>query len=211
MPVVANKRSSMILYSDPKSAQSHQVRLVLAEKGILVEVLDAHPKGLPAEVMEFNPHGVLPVLVDRELRLCKPHIIMEYLDERFPHPPLMPVDPVSRAQARLYLYRVSQDWYNPMDRILSGSAQAATSARKELRESLLVSIPIFEAKPFFMSDELSLVDCVVVPVLWRLPWLGIDLPTQARSIKRYATRMFLREAFRRSLSDLEEEMHTSVT
>jgi RNA polymerase-associated protein len=201
----------MILYSDPKSAYSHQVRLVLAEKGILIDVVDVNPKHLPDEVIEFNSSGNLPVLVDRELKVCEPQIIMEYLDERFPHPPLMPVDPVSRAQARLYLHRVDKDWYVPMRRILSSGTQAAAAARRELKESLLVSVPIFDAKPFFMSDELSLVDCTIVPVLWRLSSLGIELPTQAKSIKRYASRMFLREAFRRSLSEAEEEMHAPHT
>jgi RNA polymerase-associated protein len=182
------------------------VRLALAEKGIVVDITDTNPKHLPAEVLGFT----LPVLIDRDLRLCEPRIIMEYVDERFPHPPLMPVDPVSRAQTRLYLHRVDQDWYRPVDKIVTGGVQAAASARRELRESLMVSIPIFEARPFFMSDELGLVDCAVVPILWRLSALGIELPLQARAIKQYATRMFLREAFRRSLSGLEEEMHVSV-
>ena len=211
MPVVSNKRSSMTLYSDPGSAYSHQVRLALAEKGIAVEIIDVNPKGVPHEVIEFNINGTLPFLVDRELKLCELRIIMEYLDERFPHPPLMPVDPVSRAQARLYLHRVDRDWYRPINRILSGNAHATASARKELRDSLLMSIPIFDAKPFFMSDELSLVDCAVVPVLWRLSWLGIELPIQAKAIKYYAKRMFFREAFRKSLTDIEEEMYTTIT
>lgn len=208
MAVVSNKRSVMTLYSDSQSAYSHRVRLVLAEKNITVEIVDVDPRTLSDKIKEFNTHGTLPTLVDRDLQLCESRIIMEYLDERFPHPPLMPVDPVSRAQARLYLHRVDQDWYRPMETILSGDAEAAADARKVLQESLLVSAPIFEAKTFFMSDELSLVDCAVVPFLWRLSLLDIELPTRARAIKQYAARMFLREAFRRSLSDLEEEMYS---
>lgn len=200
----------MILYSDPASAYSHQVRFALAEKGIAVEILDVNQKDLQEETTDQALPNTFPVLVDRELRLCKPQIIMEYLDERFPHPPLMPMDPVSRAQSRLYLHRVDQDWYRPMGRIISGDTQTATNARKELRDSLMISVPIFEAKPFFMNDEVGLIDCVVVPLLWRLTWLGIELPTTARAIKHYAARMFMREAFRRSLSDIEEEMHTTT-
>jgi RNA polymerase-associated protein len=208
MAVVSNKRSLMTLFSDPRSAYSHRTRLALAEKSIPVEILDVDPLELPDELVDFNPHGTLPILMDRDLKLCESRIIMEYLDERFPHPPLMPVDPVSRAQSRLYLHRVDQDWYRPMDLILSGEAQSAAGARTKLQESLLIATPIFEAKAFFMSDELSLVDCAVAPLLWRLPLLGIELPPQAKAIKQYAARMFLREAFRRSLSDFEEEMRS---
>lgn len=207
MPIVSNRRSSMTLYSDPASIYSHQVRFAIAEKGIGIEIIDVNPKDLPEEAIDPYYPNTFPVLVDRDLRLCKPQIIMEYLDERYPHPPLMPIDPVSRAQARLYLYRIDQDWYRPIGRILSNNPQIASSARKELRDSLINSVSIFEFKPFFMSEEISLVDCVVVPLLWRLSWLGIELPAQSKAIKLYATRLFLREAFRRSLSDIEEEMH----
>lgn len=206
MAVVSNKRSVMNLYSDPQSAYSHRVRMVLAEKNITVEIVDVDPLDLPDEVMDFNPYGTLPTLVDRDLKLYESRIIMEYLDERFPHPPLFPVDPVSRANSRLYLYRVERDWYSLMDRILAGSGSDATKARKELRESLIATAPIFEAKSYFMCDELSLVDCAVTPLLWRLPALGIELPSQAKAVSAYAKRMFARDSFRRSLSEYEEEL-----
>ncbi len=206
MAVVSNKRSVMNLYSDPQSAYSHRVRMVLAEKNITVEIVEVDPLNLPDEVMDFNPYGTLPTLVDRDLRLYESRIIMEYLDERFPHPPLFPVDPVSRANSRLYLYRVERDWYSLMDRILAGSGSDVAKARKELRESLIATAPIFEAKAFFMCDELSLVDCAVTPLLWRLPALGIELPSQAKAVSAYAKRMFERDSFRRSLSEYEEEL-----
>jgi RNA polymerase-associated protein len=139
------------------------------------------------------------------LRLYESRIIMEYLDERFPHPPLLPVDPVSRANTRLYLYRVERDWYQPLERILDDGGDA-DKARKELLESLITTAPVFEAKPYFMSDELTLVDCAIAPLLWRLPQLGLELPAQAKPLKAYAARMFNREAFRQSLSEFEEEM-----
>jgi RNA polymerase-associated protein len=197
----------MTLYSDPQSAYSHRVRVVLAEKGITVDVLDADPINPPDEVMDFNPYGTLPTLVDRDLKVYNSRIIMEYLDERFPHPPLLPVDPVSRALSRLFLYRVEKDWYGQMDRIQGVTSEdEANTARKELRESLVSTSPVFDAKPFFMSDELSLVDCAIVPLLWRLPMLGVELPAQAKPVKAYAARMFKREGFRNSLSEQEEEM-----
>ncbi len=206
MAVVANKRSVMTLYSDAQSAYSHRVRMVLAEKNITVEIQDVDPLNLPDDLMDLNPYGTLPTLVDRDLVLYESRIIMEYLDERFPHPPLLPVDPVSRARSRLLMFRVEQDWYTLMDRIQAGRKDQVTKARKELRESLSVTAPVFEAKRFFMSDELTLVDCVIAPLLWRMPSLGVDLPPQAKAIKDYALRLFSRESFKSSMTELEAEM-----
>jgi RNA polymerase-associated protein len=183
------------------------VRIVLAEKGITVDIVDVDAQDLPEEVMDFNPYGKVPTLVDRELRLYESRIIMEYLDERFPHPPLMPVDPVARANARLFTYRVERDWYSLMDPILRGDDSAdMTQARKELRESLIATSPVFGSRSFFMSDEFSLVDCCIAPLLWRLPVLGIELPPAASAIRDYATRIFEWPAFRASLSEVEREM-----
>jgi RNA polymerase-associated protein len=141
---------------------------VLAEKNITYEIEDIDPLNMPEDLMELNPYGSLPTLVDRDLRLYESRIIMEYLDERFPHPPLLPVDPVSRSTSRLLMYRVDRDWYRLMDIIMEGRKDAA-KARKELRESLISTAPVFAAKPFFMSDEFTLVDCAIAPLLWRLP------------------------------------------
>ncbi len=207
MAVVSNKRPVMTLYSDPMSAYSHRVRVVLAEKNITVDIIDADPLNPSDDVMDLNPYGTLPTLVDRDLTLYESRIIMEYLDERFPHPPLLPVDPVSRASARLYMHRVDTDWYTKMNRILAGGSKA-TTARKELKESLLAAAPIFTAKPFFMSDDLTLADCSIAPLLWRLPELGIELPAQAKSVLEYAQRMFDRESFQESLSEAEQEIRS---
>ena len=206
MAVAPNRRSVMTLYSDPQSAYSHRVRMVLAEKNITVDIIDVDPLNLPDELMDFNPYGTLPTLVDRDLRLYESRITMEYLDERFPHPPLLPVDPVSRAKARLYLYRVDQDWYRLMDLILGGSKEQAAKARKALRDSLTTSTPIFDSLPFFMSEEFSLVDCALAPLLWRLPALGVELPPQAKAVKQYSRRLFSRDSFKKSLSEMELEM-----
>jgi stringent starvation protein A len=206
MAVAANRRSVMTLFSDPLCPYCHRVRIVLAEKGIAVDIVDVDAQDLPDEVMDFNPYGTVPTLVDRDLRLYESRIIMEYLDERFPHPPLLPVDPVSRATSRLYMYRVDQDWYAQMTKILKGSAEEAEQARKELRDSLTATSPVFAAKPFFMNEEFSLVDCCVAPLLWRLPVLRIGLPPQAKAVSDYASRIFRWPAFRASLTEAEREM-----
>ncbi len=205
MAAVSNKRSVMTLYSDPMNPYCHRVRLVLAEKNITYEVEDIDPLNMPEELMELNPYGTLPTLVDRDLKLYESRIIMEYLDERFPHPPLLPVDPVSRSTSRLLLFRVENDWYRQMDIILAGKKDAA-KARKELRESLISTAPVFGAKPFFMSDEFTLVDCAIAPLLWRLPELGVEIPASAKGLQAYAKNLFERESFQQSLSEPEREM-----
>ena len=205
MAVVANKRSVMTMFSDPRSPYSHRVRMVLAEKSITVEIVDMDPTDLSGDIMDLNPYGTLPTLVDRDLVLFESRIIMEYLDERFPHPPLLPVDPVSRATSRLFMHRVDQDWYSLMDQIFKGG-KPATKARKELREALTASAPIFAAKPFFMSTEFTLVDCSTAPLLWRLPTLGVELPSQAKAVEEYGKRMFERTSFQEGLTESERDM-----
>jgi RNA polymerase-associated protein len=131
---------------------------------------------------------------------------MEYLDERFPHPPLMPVDPVSRANNRLMLHRIEADLYAQLDIVLTGGEKAVAKAKKEIRDNLVMVSPIFEQKPYFLSDEFSLVDCALAPLLWRLPALNIALPKQAAPLLSYADRIFARESFQASLSEAEREM-----
>jgi len=205
---VVTKRSSMTFFSDPASHYSHRVRIVLAEKGVTVDVVDVDPDNPPEELAELNPYNALPTLVDRDLVLYEPNIMMEYLDERFPHPPLLPVYPVARAQSRLMMYRIQKDWCGLVDRILSSSDKAAVDqARKELRESLIATAPLFAEAPFFMSEEFTIVDCCVAPILWRLPRMEIELPEkQTRGLAKYMERLFARDAFKASLSDIEEDM-----
>ncbi|MDX5299314.1 MAG: glutathione S-transferase N-terminal domain-containing protein [Gammaproteobacteria bacterium] len=205
---VVTKRSSMTFFSDPASHYSHRVRIVLAEKGVTVDIENSDADNPHKELADLNPYNTSPTLVDRELVLYEPNIIMEYLDERFPHPPLLPVYPVARAQSRLMIFRIQQDWCDLVDRILaSPSSPDADVARKELRESLLASAPLFAEKPFFMNEEMTIVDCCIIPILWRLERLGIELPEkQAKPIIKYMDRMFAREGFKASLSDVEEDM-----
>lgn len=206
---IATKRSSMTFFSDPRDHYSHRVRMVLAEKGVAVEILDADGRNLPEDVAALNPYQTLPTLLDRELVLYESTVIMEYLDERFPHPPLLPVYPVARAQSRLMMHRIRKDWCARLDLLMAGKGRETTleKARKELRESLLAVSPIFAEKPFFMSEEFTLVDCCVAPILWRLPEAGIEMPDrQTRPLKRYMQRIFERDTFQASLSEAEMEM-----
>jgi RNA polymerase-associated protein len=206
---VVTKRSSMTFYSDGASHYSHRVRIVLAEKGVAVEVQDVDPANKPAELSDHNPYNELPTLVDRDLVLYEADIMMEYLDERFPHPPLLPVYPVARAQSRLMMYRIKKDWATLVDAIITDpDAKDANAKRKEFKESLLATAPIFAEKPYFMSDEFTIVDCCVAAILWRLPVLGIELvEPAAKPILTYMERIFEREAFKESLSEIEVEMH----
>ncbi|MGL4861264.1 MAG: stringent starvation protein SspA [Enterobacteriaceae bacterium] len=207
MAVAANKRSVMTLFSDPTDVFSHQVRIVLAEKGVSVEIEQVDGDNLPQDLIDLNPYRTVPTLVDRELTLYESRIIMEYLDERFPHPPLMPVYPVARGQSRLMMHRIESDWYTLLYKIMSGSAQEAESARKQLREELLAMAPIFGEMPFFMSEEFSLVDCYMAPLLWRLPLMQIELSgAGSKELKGYMTRLFERDSFLASLTDVEREM-----
>ena len=206
MALVANRRSVMTLFSSTTDPESHRVRLVFAEKGITVEVVDVDASNKPEDLGDLNPYNSVPTLVDRELVLYDPRTIMEYLDERFPHPPLMPVDPVSRARARLALYRIEKDWYEQLPALESRSEKVFTKARKILRDSLTASAEVFSAKPFFLSDEFSLVDATIIPILWRLKHYRIELPRQAKPVMQYAARMFERDSFKTSLSDAEREM-----
>ncbi len=208
MGVVA-KHSSMVFYSNGADHYSQRVRLVLAEKGVAVEIIDADPANLPEDLLDLNPYNTLPTLIDRDLVLYESQVIMEYLDERFPHPPLLPVYPVARAQSRLYMYRIQKDWCGHVDTIMAGRSKETVidKARKELRESLVAIAPIFADKEFFMSEEFTLVDCCVAPILWRLPVLGIELPPKhGKPILDYMDRMFSRDAFQASLSEAELDM-----
>lgn len=166
-------------------------------------------KEFPEDLQELNPYGTLPILVDRDLSLFNSRIIMEYLDERFPHPPLYPIDPVSRARSRLLIHRIDQDWYSLLDDIINAGEKKAAKAKKLLRENLIAATPLFEANKYFLSDEFSLVDGVLAPLLWRLPLHGIDLPKESKAITNYINRVIQRETFKRSLSKEEKDMMES--
>ena len=207
MAVVANRRSVMTLFSRPTDIHSHRTRLVLAEKNINIEISNVTGPDLPEDLLDLNPYHTVPTLVDRDLTLYDSRVIIEYLDERFPHPPLMPVDPVTRAQFRQALFRIETDWYSIAEEAeTSVDGKLGTKARKLLRESIMQSAELFGARPYFLSEEFSLVDCTIGPLLWRLPVYGIDLGKDADLIEAYMDRVFARRSFQQSLTELEQEM-----
>lgn len=206
---LVTKRSSMTLFSDARDQYSHRVRMVLAEKGVTVEIVDVDPANKPEDLAEINPYNSLPTLLDRDLVLYEANVIMEYLDERFPHPPLLPVYPVQRALSRLWITRVEREWSRRLDLLMVGKGRETTltKARKELRESIVSIAPIFGEKPFFMNDEFTLVDCCVAPILWRLEAADISLPEKTtKPLQKYMQLMFDRPGFKASLTEGELEM-----
>ncbi|MDX1464976.1 MAG: stringent starvation protein SspA [Halomonas sp.] len=206
MGVVA-KRSSMIFYSGGDDHFSHRVRIVLAEKGVAVDIVEVSDEQRPEELADLNPYNSVPTLLDRDLVLYESKVMMEYLDERFPHPPLLPVYPVARAKSRLWMHRIEREWCPLVEQIQGGAKKDVEKARKELRESLVGISPIFEDMPYFMSDEFTLVDCCLAPILWRLPALGIELPEkQVKPLLGYMERLFDRDGFKAALSENEREM-----
>ncbi|MDF1646585.1 MAG: glutathione S-transferase N-terminal domain-containing protein [Legionellaceae bacterium] len=206
MAIIA-KRTVMSLYSDSDDVYSHQVRIVLAEKGVNVDIISVKKDVIPDDLLTVNPYGTVPTLIDRELVLYEARIIMEYLDERFPHPPLLPVYPVARAETRKMMHRIEQDWYGLLHEYQNGKATDAS--RQQLCDSLASLDPVFADKPFFLSDEHSLLDCALAPLLWRLPMLGVTLPEEAVALHAYMQRLFEREAFQSSLTDAERQLRVA--
>ena len=196
----------MNLYTTASSIECHRTRIVLNEKDIVHEVNIVDPKKLPEDLIDLNPYGSLPTLVDRDLVLYNSRVIMEYLEERFPHPPLMPVGPVQRAQTRLALFQVEHDWYPLIDIIETKGEKAVVKAKKDLTDSITSIAEIFTVTPYFLSEDFTLVDASVAPILWRLRHYGIELPNEAKAVNTYAERIFEREGFILSLTEAEREL-----
>lgn len=208
MAVAVNKRSVMTLFCDTTDIYGHQIRFVLAEKGVTAEIEFVEANNLPQELLDLNPYGSIPTLIDRDLTLYEPHIALEYLDERFPHPPLMPVYPIVRANSRLTMYRMRKEWYSAYHTIMDApKSEAAKEARKSLQDDLTAISIMFKEKPFFMSDDFTLSDCYFAPLLWRLHLLDITLPkTAEKHYLSYMTRVFERPAFIESLTEDEKKI-----
>ena len=208
MVVAVNKRSVMTLFCDTTDIYGHQIRFVLAEKGVTAEVEFVTANNLPQELLDLNPYGSIPTLIDRDLTLYEPHIALEYLDERFPHPPLMPVYPIVRANSRLTMYRIKKEWYSAYETILADpDSNEAKEARKNLLDDLVSISVMFKEKDYFMSDDFTLCDCYFAPLLCRLPMIGIELPKIAeKNYLSYMARIFERPAFISSLTEDERKI-----
>jgi len=200
-------RSTMALYSSDRSIHCHRVRFVLAEKGINVDIINiSDDESAAADLAELNPYNETPTLVDRDLLLHNAGVINDYLDERYPHPPLMPVDPVSRARLRLIHHRVIRDWYPMADKIENAEPAEADKARQQLTESIVAANDLFKHSDFVLGDELSLVDCTLAPLFWRLPVYGINLGKPGATVQGYIQRLISRRSFKVSLTRAEREM-----
>lgn len=206
MGTPAVRKPIMTLYAGTADPYSHRTRIVLFEKDVECHIVEVDVNKKPRELADLNPYNQVPTLVDRDLVLYESNIINEYLDERLPHPPLMPVDPVSRARARLMLLRFDRDWYSVIPDVTGSDKKAAQRARAVIRDGLSVISPVFKDQHFVLGEECSLVDCALAPLLWRLDHYGIELPRQAKPILDYAERLFARKAFKLSLTEAEKEM-----
>jgi len=206
----------MIFYSEEKGHFSHMVRLVLAEKDISCEIKEFDPDGrMPDELPTINPYNKLPVLVDREVTIYEPRIILEYLDERFPHPPLLPIYPNEKAECRLLIHRIERDWLPLIDKMMEPkiSQKEFDKLKKELVSLVSGIVLVLKEKPYFMSDEFTLVDCYMSTILYRLPYLGITIPNTKSfsTLRSYQEKLFTRSSFELSLTDSERDLKYSFS
>ncbi|CAC9607719.1 Stringent starvation protein A [uncultured Gammaproteobacteria bacterium] len=200
--------SSTILYSSNDEIESHVVRFIMAEKNIEREVAILEAEKIPEEILELSPSQTLPTLFDRGIVLYDLSVIMEYLDERFPFPPLLPVDPIEKSEKRLLIFRftrASNSWFDQIKIIETGNKKEVNAARAFLKNSLIELVPLFEYKPFFKSDDMTIVDACLAALLWRLKKLDINLGVPGKAVTDYANRLFARSSFKESLTDCEKE------
>ncbi len=195
----------MNLYSGTTCPFSHRCRIVLYEKGMDFQVIDVDLFNKPEDIAVINPYNRVPVLVERDLILYEPNIINEYIDERFPHPQLMPGDPVMRAKARQLLSGMEREIFVHIEAI-EKNAKTADKARQVIRERLIELAPIFTKQKHMLGDEFSMLDVAIAPLLWRLDHYGIDLGKQAAPLMKYAERIFSRQGFIDALTPPEKVM-----
>lgn len=196
----------MTLYSGTTDPYSHRCRIVLFEKGMDFQVIDVDLANKPEDLAVINPHNEVPVLVERDLVLQQANIINEYIDERFPHPQLMPADPVMRARARLFLHDFEEQLFSHIADIETGSPKVADKARTTIRDNLTQIVPLFGKQQYMLGDEFSMLDVAIAPLLWRLGHYGVDLPRQAAPLLKYAERIFSRPAYIEAMTPSEKAM-----
>ncbi|WP_442681965.1 glutathione S-transferase N-terminal domain-containing protein [Stenotrophomonas sp. JC08] len=206
MAVSVRMRNTLTLFSANDDVLCHRVRLVLAAKGVTYDLVPVDVQNPPEDLIDLNPYQSVPTLVERELVLYAASVVSEYLDERYPHPPLMPVDPLSRARLRLAMLRIEHDWVPQVQAIQLGNKSQAEAGRKRLKELVAQSVPLFKASKFFLNPEMSLADCAVAPIIWRLQSLGVGLPKDGKAIEDYGNRIFRSPGFIRSLTDQEKKL-----
>lgn len=197
-------RNAITLFSSVDDVLCHRVRLVLAAKGVAYDLVPVDPQNPPEDLLNLNPYHSVPTLVERDLVLYAASVVTEYLDERYPHPPLMPVDPLSRARLRLAMLRIEHDWVPQVQAIQYGNKQQAEAGRRRLKELLIESVPLFKASKFFLNHEMSLADCAMAPIIWRLQALDVPLPRDGKVIEDYGNRIFRNPGFVRSLTPQEK-------
>ena len=196
----------MTLYSGTTDPYSHRCRIVLFEKGMDFQVIDVYLANKPEDLAVINPHNTVPVLVERDLVLEQANIINEYIDERFPHPQLMPADPVMRARARLFLHNFEEQLFNHIADLESDNQKLADKARTTIRDNLTQIVPLFTKQEYILGDEFSMLDVAIAPLLWRLGHYGIELPKQAAPLLKYAERIFSRPAYIEAMTPSEKAM-----
>lgn len=202
--------SETVLYSAPNSLESHAIRFIASEKDLECQVEHTDFDGMPEELIAYNPTQTMPTLFDRDLILYDMTVIMEYLDERFPFPPMLPIDPIDKAEKRTLIYRFTRaqgNLYQLADDVLHGSKKKSSDAKKILTNIFVDLVPLFEYKPFFKSDTLGAVDAILAPILWRLNLMDIIIPKSASAVIDYANRIFAMESFQSSLTNAEKEMN----
>ncbi|MEN1943384.1 glutathione S-transferase N-terminal domain-containing protein [Luteimonas sp. MJ293] len=200
-------RNALTLFSSDDDVLCHRVRLVLASKVVAHDLISVDPQDPPEDLIDLNPYHSVPTLVERDMVLYAASVVCEYLDERYPHPPLMPIEPLARARLRLAMLRLEHDWVPQIQKIQRGTKREADDARKRLRELVTASVPLFKAHKFYLNSEMSLADCAMAPIVWRLPALGVPLPRDGKVIEDYGGRMFRNPAFERSLTAAERKLN----
>ena len=206
MAVSPRMRNALTLFSSVDDVLCHRVRLVLAAKGVTYDLIPVDPQNPPEDLIDLNPFHSVPTLVERDLVLYAASVVGEYLDERYPHPPLHGLALNEVQRLRLAMLRIEHEWVPHVQAIQLGNKQQADAGRKRLKELLTAAVPVFKASKFYLNHEMSLADCAMAPIIWRLPSLDIPLPKDGKAIEDYGNRIFRNPGFVRSLTEKEKTL-----